>query len=246
MIINLAVGGDYFPENCVNSASLQKPWTYGTAAQSRSFWWGGDSEYNDRRESFDTWSDPSFQIRDLKVFESVVEVLTTSETVPETSTQVISEATSESTQETTTVESTTGTTTETTNETTTETTTEISTESSTETSTSTATSTTTEETTTEHPNLELVFHENWENFDNWNHMVSFNVHNNEFQYYRDNRKNSYLENNSLVINATLTADEHSDWFLHDGTLDLGDACFGDETDGHNIGLRGMKYCGKSN
>ena len=176
LIINLAVGGDFFPEGCVNSATLQKPWAYGTSSQSRSFWWGGDSEYNDRRESFDTWSDPTFQIRDLKIFDDTVEVSTTSETVTETTPETTLETTTETTTETSTVD----------------------------------------------PNFQLIFHENFENLSNWQHDVTFEVQNNEFQYYRNDRKNSQIENNILTINPSLTVEENGNdaWFLFSGTLNL--------------------------
>ena len=66
-------------------------------------------------------------------------------------------------------------------------------------------------------NRKLIFHETWDNFDNWLHEVTFMIHNNEFQYYRNDRKNSYLEDGVLTINPTLTADEHDSWFLFEGT-----------------------------
>lgn len=48
--------------------------------------------------------------------------------------------------------------------------------------------------------------------------------NGEFQYYRDNRKNSYVENGVLTIKPTFTADEFGQDFLSDGTIDLGQSC----------------------
>ena len=71
---------------------------------------------------------------------------------------------------------------------------------------------------------ELIFHETWENFDNWQHDVTFNVQNNEFQYYRNDPKNIHLDEGKLVIKPTLTADEYDAWFLHSGTIDLGPDC----------------------
>ena len=68
----------------------------------------------------------------------------------------------------------------------------------------------------------LVFHETFENLENWQHDVTFDVQNNEFQYYRNDPKNSYLQNNILTINPTLTVLENGNdaWFLHSGTLNL--------------------------
>jgi len=70
---------------------------------------------------------------------------------------------------------------------------------------------------------ELIFEENFDTLDEskWKHFVSaFRGGNHEFQYYRNNRKNSYTEDGMLVIKPTLTADEYGEDFLYNGELNL--------------------------
>lgn len=70
----------------------------------------------------------------------------------------------------------------------------------------------------------VIFEENWTNFDNWQHEVTFEIFNNEFQYYRNDRRNSFLDNGVLTINPTFTADEFGEDFLYSGTIDLSTEC----------------------
>jgi len=82
------------------------------------------------------------------------------------------------------------------------------------------------------PETELVFHEKWENFDKWSHEVTFEVYNGEFEYYRDNRKNSYLENGVLTIKPSVTSDEYGEDILYgfnNSGIDLGEECTGTRT-----------------
>ena len=82
------------------------------------------------------------------------------------------------------------------------------------------------------PQTELVFHEKWENFDKWSHEVTFEVYNGEFEYYRNNRKNSFLENGVLTIKPSVTSDEYGEDILYgfnDSGIDLGDECTGTRT-----------------
>lgn len=51
------------------------------------------------------------------------------------------------------------------------------------------------------------------------HVIS-SSQNGEFQYYLNNRRNSYVENGTLYIRPTLLADETGEEFLTSGTLDL--------------------------
>ena len=44
--------------------------------------------------------------------------------------------------------------------------------------------------------------------------------NNEFQYYTNHPKNSYVRNGVLYIKPTLTADQYGNDFLYNGVLDL--------------------------
>jgi len=69
-------------------------------------------------------------------------------------------------------------------------------------------------------NRKLIFHEKWDNFDSWLHEVTFEIFNNEFQYYRNDRRNSFVENGELTIIPTTTVSEYGDDFLYYGTLDL--------------------------
>lgn len=48
----------------------------------------------------------------------------------------------------------------------------------------------------------------------------FYFQNAEFQWYTNNRSNSYAENGYLHIRPTLLADHFSNKFLYNGTIDL--------------------------
>jgi len=57
----------------------------------------------------------------------------------------------------------------------------------------------------------------------WTHFVSgWRGGNHEFQYYRNNRKNSYIENGHLIIKPSLTAEEYGEDFLYNGEINLWD------------------------
>jgi len=54
----------------------------------------------------------------------------------------------------------------------------------------------------------------------WTHMVTANQNgNSEFQYYRNNRKNSYVEDGILKIKVTPVSDEYSDEVIRNGTIE---------------------------
>ena len=75
----MSVGGTgYFPDNCENESGLSKPWT---GSDVRTFWWGGRPNYNDDRQSFDTWSDPVFRVKEMVAYKDVKPVTTTTEAV---------------------------------------------------------------------------------------------------------------------------------------------------------------------
>jgi hypothetical protein len=42
----------------------------------------------------------------------------------------------------------------------------------------------------------------------------------EFQWYTNNRSNSFVEDGNLNIRPTLTADDFGEYFLYTGTIDL--------------------------
>ena len=69
----------------------------------------------------------------------------------------------------------------------------------------------------------LVWQEEFDSLDEstWEHFVTgWRGGNHEFQYYRNNRKNSYVRDGILYIVPTLTADEYGEDFLYNGQLDL--------------------------
>nr|XP_039254431.1 beta-1,3-glucan-binding protein-like [Styela clava] len=69
----------------------------------------------------------------------------------------------------------------------------------------------------------LVFEENFDTFDlqRWQHEITMSGGGNwEFQYYTNNRTNSYVRDNTLFIKPTLTADHYGESFLSSGVLDL--------------------------
>ena len=63
----------------------------------------------------------------------------------------------------------------------------------------------------------------------WQHFVTgWDGGNDEFQYYRNNRTNSYVKNGLLYILPTLTADQYGEQFIYDGSIDLtGEGCMDD-------------------
>jgi hypothetical protein len=72
---------------------------------------------------------------------------------------------------------------------------------------------------------ELIFDEEFNELDEskWTHFVSgWRGGNWEFQYYRNDRKNSYIKDGVLYMKPSLTADEYGEDFLYDGSLNLWD------------------------
>ncbi|XP_065346175.1 beta-1,3-glucan-binding protein-like [Cloeon dipterum] len=71
------------------------------------------------------------------------------------------------------------------------------------------------------PLEELIWEENFDELDPnvWEHMITaWRGGNKEFQYYRDDRRNSYVKDGILHIVPTLTADEYGEEFLYNGNL----------------------------
>nr|CAD7458822.1 unnamed protein product [Timema tahoe] len=67
----------------------------------------------------------------------------------------------------------------------------------------------------------LVWSEEFDVFDLsvWNHLVSGSRgFNNEFEYYRNNRKNSFVKDGVLYLKPTLTAADYGERFLYQGGL----------------------------
>ncbi|XP_071799731.1 beta-1,3-glucan-binding protein-like isoform X2 [Asterias amurensis] len=59
------------------------------------------------------------------------------------------------------------------------------------------------------------------NMDVWEHEITAGGGGNwEFQYYTNNRSNSYVRDNTLFLKPTLTSDRYGDAFITSGTLDL--------------------------
>ena len=57
----------------------------------------------------------------------------------------------------------------------------------------------------------------------WEHFVTgWRGGNHEFQYYRNDRRNSYVRDGLLYIVPTFTADEYGENFLYNGQLNLWD------------------------
>lgn len=70
---------------------------------------------------------------------------------------------------------------------------------------------------------DLIFEETFEDLDleTWEHENTLAGGGNwEFQYYANNRSNSYVENGALHIVPTLIADEYGEAFLTSGTLNV--------------------------
>uniref|UniRef100_A0A8W8KD03 Beta-1,3-glucan-binding protein n=1 Tax=Magallana gigas TaxID=29159 RepID=A0A8W8KD03_MAGGI len=69
----------------------------------------------------------------------------------------------------------------------------------------------------------LIFEDNFDflNFETWTHDLTASGGGNwEFEYYTNNRTNSYTKDGKLFIKPTLTADNYGEHFLSSGTLDL--------------------------
>ncbi|XP_052122015.1 beta-1,3-glucan-binding protein-like [Frankliniella occidentalis] len=71
----------------------------------------------------------------------------------------------------------------------------------------------------------LVFSDEFSTLDHhkWGHMVSaWRGGNNEFQYYRNSRNNSYVRDGILYLKPTLTADEFGEDLVKNGMLSYPD------------------------
>ena len=74
-----------------------------------------------------------------------------------------------------------------------------------------------------HTRGQLIFDEEFDTIDEsrWTHWVSgWRGGNWEFQYYRNNWKNSYTKDGHLFIKPSLTAEEFGEDFLYNGELSL--------------------------
>jgi len=83
----------------------------------------------------------------------------------------------------------------------------------------------------------LIFEENWDDFnlDVWQHEITMGGGGNwEFEYYNNNRSNSYVRDNTLFIKPTLTSDNTGEGFLTSGTLDLWGASPADQCTGNGF------------
>lgn len=81
---------------------------------------------------------------------------------------------------------------------------------------------------------DLIFEDNFDTFDTvkWAHEVTLSGGGNgEFEYYRNNRSNSYAQDGHLHIKPTYLADDYGEDFLYSGTLDLGTECNNANHDG---------------
>ncbi|CAH1155650.1 unnamed protein product [Phaedon cochleariae] len=70
---------------------------------------------------------------------------------------------------------------------------------------------------------ELIFEDNFKKLDltKWQHELTLGGGGNwEFQWYTNNRSNSYVEDGILHIKPTLVADDYGNDFLYSGTIDL--------------------------
>uniref|UniRef100_A0A6P7H3C0 Beta-1,3-glucan-binding protein-like n=1 Tax=Diabrotica virgifera virgifera TaxID=50390 RepID=A0A6P7H3C0_DIAVI len=71
---------------------------------------------------------------------------------------------------------------------------------------------------------QLIFEDNFNFLDTskWHHEQTLSGGgNNEFEWYTDDRRNSYTSNGQLHIKPTFVADEYGEKFLYSGTIDLG-------------------------
>lgn len=81
----------------------------------------------------------------------------------------------------------------------------------------------------------LIFEENWDdlNMEVWQHEMTMGGGGNwEFEYYNNNRSNSYVRDNTLFIKPTLTSDNYGEAFLTSGTLDIWGASPADQCTGN--------------
>jgi len=83
----------------------------------------------------------------------------------------------------------------------------------------------------------LIFEELWDdlNMERWQHEITMGGGGNwEFEYYGNNRSNSYVRDNTLFIKPTLTSDNYGEAFLTSGTLDLWGASPADQCTGNGF------------
>ena len=72
LIINISIGGFFFPDDCDNIWG-EKPWkareiAEGTAA--RSFFFGGsENSPNSRKDFMRSWTDPTLRVKEVKIFQ---------------------------------------------------------------------------------------------------------------------------------------------------------------------------------
>ncbi|CAH1105417.1 unnamed protein product [Psylliodes chrysocephalus] len=87
---------------------------------------------------------------------------------------------------------------------------------------------------------DLIFEENFDllRLDIWKHEQTLGggSGNNQFQWYTNNRSNTYVEDGILHIRPTLLADERGEDFLYNGTIDINgdkptDSCTNSRYDG---------------
>ncbi|XP_028132021.1 beta-1,3-glucan-binding protein-like [Diabrotica virgifera virgifera] len=71
---------------------------------------------------------------------------------------------------------------------------------------------------------DVIFNENFDTFEleTWEHerTLGGRSHNDQFQWYLNNRSNSFVRDGILHIKPTLLADDRGEDFLYNGTLDL--------------------------
>jgi beta-glucanase (GH16 family) len=69
----------------------------------------------------------------------------------------------------------------------------------------------------------LVFEDNFDKLDfkHWSHEIASGGYgNNEFEYYTNNRTNSFVKEGILYLQPTLTSDKFGEDFITNGVLDL--------------------------
>ncbi|XP_050515652.1 beta-1,3-glucan-binding protein-like [Diabrotica virgifera virgifera] len=77
----------------------------------------------------------------------------------------------------------------------------------------------------------IIFEDNFDELDlnKWNHEQTLGGGGNwEFQWYTNDRNNSYVKDGELHIRPTLLADQYGNDFLYSGTIDLGKECTNSE------------------
>ncbi|XP_070492499.1 beta-1,3-glucan-binding protein-like, partial [Chironomus tepperi] len=71
---------------------------------------------------------------------------------------------------------------------------------------------------------DLIFEESFDgtlDMDIWQHDITFTGDSShEFQWYTNNRSNSFVDDGNLNIRPTLTADDFGEYFLYTGSLDI--------------------------